>query len=122
VWPTDIAGLSRRQAVEVMRWSARSLLQAMLAKHDGTASPVSDQFRIRDDDLAVVVDAPGVGDRPAGRVDGGEAAPRSQRRRVARTVVRMLGFSVLRGSVCRLSQRRPMRIDPATLPGSAVGP
>jgi AcrR family transcriptional regulator len=31
VWLTDIAGLSRPQAVEVMRWSARALLQAALA-------------------------------------------------------------------------------------------
>jgi hypothetical protein len=38
VWLTDIAGLSRQQAVEVMRWSARSLLQATLAKHDVTGS------------------------------------------------------------------------------------
>jgi hypothetical protein len=30
VWLTDIAGLSRDQAVEVMRWSARTLLQATL--------------------------------------------------------------------------------------------
>jgi AcrR family transcriptional regulator len=31
VWLTDIAGLSRPQAVALMRWSARSLLQAALA-------------------------------------------------------------------------------------------
>jgi AcrR family transcriptional regulator len=31
VWLTDIAGLSRPQAVELMRWSARSLLQASVA-------------------------------------------------------------------------------------------
>jgi AcrR family transcriptional regulator len=31
VWLTDIAGLSRPQAVELMCWSARSLLQAALA-------------------------------------------------------------------------------------------
>jgi AcrR family transcriptional regulator len=30
VWLTDIAGLSRKRAVEVMRWSARSLLRAAL--------------------------------------------------------------------------------------------
>ena len=30
VWLTDVAGLSRNQAVENMRWSARSLLQAAL--------------------------------------------------------------------------------------------
>jgi AcrR family transcriptional regulator len=34
VWLTDIAGLSRDQAVEVMRWSARSLLHAALAEPD----------------------------------------------------------------------------------------
>jgi len=32
VWLTDIAGQSREQAVEVMRWSARALLQAALAE------------------------------------------------------------------------------------------
>jgi len=31
VWLTDVAGLSRQQAVEVMRWSARTLLRAALA-------------------------------------------------------------------------------------------
>ncbi|MDX6524946.1 MAG: hypothetical protein QOI43_457 [Gaiellales bacterium] len=31
VWLTDIAGLSRPQAVELMRWSARTLLRATLA-------------------------------------------------------------------------------------------
>jgi hypothetical protein len=30
VWLTDIAGLSRQQAVEVMRWSAETLLRAAL--------------------------------------------------------------------------------------------
>ena len=34
VWLTDIAGLSRQQAVEVMRWSARTLLGAALADAD----------------------------------------------------------------------------------------
>jgi AcrR family transcriptional regulator len=34
VWLTDIAGLSRQQAVEVMRWSARALLRAALADAD----------------------------------------------------------------------------------------
>ena len=33
VWLTDIAGLSRPQAVEQMRWSARALLKAALADH-----------------------------------------------------------------------------------------
>jgi AcrR family transcriptional regulator len=31
VWLTDVAGLSRQQAVEEMRWSARALFQAALA-------------------------------------------------------------------------------------------
>lgn len=34
VWLTDIAGLSRDQSVEVMRWSARALLQAVLTGGD----------------------------------------------------------------------------------------
>jgi hypothetical protein len=34
VWLTDIAGLSRQQAAEVMRWSAQNLLRATLAKGD----------------------------------------------------------------------------------------
>jgi hypothetical protein len=34
VWLTDIAGLSRDQAAEVMRWSTRSLLHAALAEPD----------------------------------------------------------------------------------------
>jgi len=33
IWLTDIAGLSRPHAVEVMRWSARALLQSALAEH-----------------------------------------------------------------------------------------
>jgi AcrR family transcriptional regulator len=32
VWLTDIAGLSRPQAVDVMRWSARAMLRAALAE------------------------------------------------------------------------------------------
>lgn len=35
VWLTDIAGLSHREATELMRWSARSMLDAALAEHDG---------------------------------------------------------------------------------------
>jgi AcrR family transcriptional regulator len=35
VWLTDIAGLSRDQAVENMRWSARALLEAALADAPG---------------------------------------------------------------------------------------
>jgi len=35
VWLTDIAGLSRPQAAELMRWSARALLRAALAEAVG---------------------------------------------------------------------------------------
>jgi len=31
VWLTDIAGLSRDEAGELMRWSARAMLRAVLA-------------------------------------------------------------------------------------------
>jgi AcrR family transcriptional regulator len=34
VWLTDVAGLSRRQASELMRWSALALLRATLAEAD----------------------------------------------------------------------------------------
>ena len=34
VWLTDIAGLSREEAVDLMRWSAHGLLQSALAEHD----------------------------------------------------------------------------------------
>jgi hypothetical protein len=34
VWLCDVAGLSRKEAVEVMRWSARGLLRAALADGD----------------------------------------------------------------------------------------
>jgi hypothetical protein len=37
VWLTDIAGLSRKQATEVMRQSARALLRSALADLDGGA-------------------------------------------------------------------------------------
>ncbi|WP_181870952.1 hypothetical protein [Sphaerisporangium album] len=37
IWLTDIAGLTRRQAVETMRWSARALLTAALNEHRATA-------------------------------------------------------------------------------------
>jgi AcrR family transcriptional regulator len=36
VWLTDIAGLSREDAVEVMRWSGSALLRAALAEETGT--------------------------------------------------------------------------------------
>jgi hypothetical protein len=32
VWLTDVAGLSRPEAIKNMRWSAQSLLQATLAR------------------------------------------------------------------------------------------
>ncbi len=35
IWLTDVANLSREQAADVMRWSARSLLQAALAEAAG---------------------------------------------------------------------------------------
>jgi AcrR family transcriptional regulator len=35
VWMTDIAGLSRTEAVRLMRWSARALLEAALARGAG---------------------------------------------------------------------------------------
>jgi AcrR family transcriptional regulator len=38
VWLTDIAGLSRQQAVEVMRWSARTLLRATVADADAVVA------------------------------------------------------------------------------------
>ncbi|MCK2215369.1 hypothetical protein MF672_016465 [Actinomadura sp. ATCC 31491] len=38
VWLTDIAGLTRRQAADTMRWSARALLAAALGE-DGGAAP-----------------------------------------------------------------------------------
>jgi AcrR family transcriptional regulator len=34
VWLTDVAGLSRGEAAELMRWSARALLRAALAESD----------------------------------------------------------------------------------------
>ena len=34
VWLTDVAGLSREQAGELMRWSALALLRAALAEHE----------------------------------------------------------------------------------------
>jgi AcrR family transcriptional regulator len=36
VWLTDIAGLSRREAVQLMRWSASALLQSALAESGST--------------------------------------------------------------------------------------
>jgi AcrR family transcriptional regulator len=39
VWLTDIAGLSREQAADLMRWSAQALLQSALAQQDSTDNP-----------------------------------------------------------------------------------
>lgn len=36
VWLTDVGGLSRRQAVKLMRWSAGAMLRAALADHANT--------------------------------------------------------------------------------------
>jgi AcrR family transcriptional regulator len=41
VWLTDIAGLSREQAADLMRWSARALLQSTLAQQASADSPVA---------------------------------------------------------------------------------
>ena len=41
VWLTDIAGLSREQAADLMRWSARALLQAALAQHNSAHNPAA---------------------------------------------------------------------------------
>lgn len=37
VWLTDIGGLSREEAVEVMRWSARALFRSAVAEVRGTS-------------------------------------------------------------------------------------
>src|ERR1700686_5538221 len=37
-WLTDVGGLSRTQAVELMRWSARSLLDAALSSNPPTTT------------------------------------------------------------------------------------
>jgi AcrR family transcriptional regulator len=34
IWLTDVAGVSRDQAADIMRWSALALLRATLAEHD----------------------------------------------------------------------------------------
>lgn len=39
VWLVDVAGLSRKQAAELMRWSARALLRAALAEGDEPGKP-----------------------------------------------------------------------------------
>ena len=41
VWLTDIAGLSREQAADHMRWSARALLRSALAEHASVDSPAA---------------------------------------------------------------------------------
>jgi AcrR family transcriptional regulator len=45
VWLTDIAGLSRKQAVKLMRWSAGALLRSALA--DATTGPRTPSARSR---------------------------------------------------------------------------
>lgn len=39
VWLTDVGGLSRDDAVETMRWSARALLRAAIADHQAPPGP-----------------------------------------------------------------------------------
>jgi len=38
VWLTDVAGLSRDDAVDLMRWTAGSLLHVVMAEHTGSAT------------------------------------------------------------------------------------
>jgi hypothetical protein len=38
VWLTDVAGLAREEAAEVMRWSASSLLQSVLSNQNPVSS------------------------------------------------------------------------------------
>jgi hypothetical protein len=40
VWLTDIAGLSRKEAVDLMRWSGRALLRAALADKGGVGARI----------------------------------------------------------------------------------
>jgi AcrR family transcriptional regulator len=41
VWLTDIAGLSRDEALGIMRWSARAQLESVLAQSPASAGPAS---------------------------------------------------------------------------------
>jgi AcrR family transcriptional regulator len=41
VWLTDIAGLSRQEATELMRWSAQSLLRSALSEQGAASSPAA---------------------------------------------------------------------------------
>lgn len=41
VWLTDIGGLSREQAADLMRWSARALLQAALMQQNSAHNPAA---------------------------------------------------------------------------------
>ena len=41
VWLTDVAGLSREEAAELMRWSALALLRTALAENDARTSVVT---------------------------------------------------------------------------------
>lgn len=38
VWMVDVAGLTREEAVELMRWSAQTLLRSALEERDGSSS------------------------------------------------------------------------------------
>lgn len=42
VWLTDVAGLSREEAVDIMRWSARALYAAAVAEASADSKPRSD--------------------------------------------------------------------------------
>jgi hypothetical protein len=41
VWLTDVGGLSREEAVDVMRWSARALFRAAVAEAPGPKVPIA---------------------------------------------------------------------------------
>jgi hypothetical protein len=46
VWLTDIAGLSRKEAVELMRWSTGALLQSALAESGTGGHPIRRARRV----------------------------------------------------------------------------
>ena len=47
VWLTDIAGLSRKEAVELMRWSTSALLRSALAESGPRGHPIRRSRRVR---------------------------------------------------------------------------
>jgi AcrR family transcriptional regulator len=47
VWLTDIAGLSRKEAVRLMRWSASALLRSALAESSARPQPIRRARRVR---------------------------------------------------------------------------